>query len=284
MSRLSVPLLTALLIGCGAQPYRDGAPRGHVDVDSIPDAVPKHEPRSKYGNPTSYEQFGKTYHTLQSSHDFMERGIASWYGTKFHGRRTSSGEDYNMYLMTAAHKTLPLPSYAEVTNLDNGRRIVVKINDRGPFHEDRIIDLSYAAAIKLGINKTGTGRVEIRTLEPGGPPPALTVQALEPSSVRQMSLEPIPTALEIPKPVISTNNSSQLYLQVGAFNSLANAENLRQRLRKVAGNSIKVISNAHPTQPIYRVRIGPLANNQAAQQLASRLENQGINHSNLVFD
>ena len=289
MRHLSLSLLLTLLVGCSAQPYRDGAPRGYVDVSHIPDAVPKVEPRSKYGNPASYEQFGRTYHTLQSSEGFSERGIASWYGTKFHGRRTSSGEDYNMYAMTAAHKTLPLPTYVEVTNLDNGRQVVVKVNDRGPFHEGRIIDLSYAAAIKLGINKAGTGRVEIRALDPSPPrqlrqaktqnPPALTVQAIEaPSS------QITPVAIDAAPNPDGTVDDNKLYLQVGAFSSLSNAENLRKRLSDVAERPVHVLPNNDPQRPVYRVRIGPLADDIAAQQLASRLLDVGISNSSVVFD
>ena len=124
------------------------------------------EPLSRYGNPESYVVYGKTYHTLSSSKGYKERGAASWYGTKFHGKRTSSGEPYDLYAMTAAHKTLPLPTYVEVTNLKNGRTVIVKVNDRGPFHDDRLIDLSYAAAAKLDILPYGTGEVEVRAIDP----------------------------------------------------------------------------------------------------------------------
>jgi len=302
-------LIGALLVGCSAQPYRDSAPRGYVDVSKIPDAIPKDEPRSQYGNPNSYEQFGRTYHVMESSKGFVERGVASWYGTKFHGRRTSSGEDYNMYSMTAAHKTLPLPTYLEVTNLDNGKQVVVRVNDRGPFHDGRIIDLSYAAAIKLGINKHGTGRVEIRALQPGEPrhmanepPPALTIGTLAPSTIQMTAIEstpiqaepiaaePIPTAIAQTQPVAVTLPSrapdpgEERYLQVGAFSSLVNAENLRKRLSPVAQTPIRIVSNADPKQPVYRVRIGPLNSDEAAQQLAARLADAGINNSSVVFD
>ena len=128
--------------------------------------MPKVESKSKYGNPKSYVVFGKRYYVKDSAKGYVEQGIASWYGTKFHGRRTSSGETYDMYAMTAAHKTLPLPTYARVTNLENGRSVMVKVNDRGPFHQNRIIDLSYSAATRLGIVKTGTGRVEVEAIDP----------------------------------------------------------------------------------------------------------------------
>jgi len=162
-------LLLGLLSGCSSTADKGWATNGQPDADSIPDAVPKVEPKSKYGNPASYVVFGKRYYTKNSSKGYVERGVASWYGRDFHGRKTSSGEPYDMYAMTAAHKTLPLPTYARVTNLTNGRTAVVKINDRGPFHGDRVIDLSYSAARKLGVVAKGTGMVEIRAVDPRRP-------------------------------------------------------------------------------------------------------------------
>lgn len=162
-------LVLLLLAGCSGMAPRDGGPDRHVDLASVPDAVPRDEPHSRYGNPAHYEVYGKRYHVRDSADGYVERGIASWYGTKFHGRRTSSGEPYDMYRMTAAHKTLPLPTYCRVTNLRNGRSVIVRVNDRGPFHANRIIDLSYVAAAKLGIAANGTGLVEVRALDPGAP-------------------------------------------------------------------------------------------------------------------
>jgi rare lipoprotein A len=165
-------LCAALLLlgGCAGQGTRDtdGAYR-KLDPDGIPDAVPRVEPRSKYGNMASYRVRGRVYHTEQDSRGHVERGLASWYGNQFNGHRTSSGEPYDMYAMTAAHKTLPLPSYARITNLDNGRSAVVRINDRGPFHSTRVIDLSYAAATKIGVFPKGTATVEIRGIDPAAP-------------------------------------------------------------------------------------------------------------------
>jgi len=289
LARLAaITALVTSLIGCSSSPFQrgDGAPNVHVNVDAIPNPVPRHEPVSRYGNPDTYTVLGKSYKTLKSNKGFVERGIASWYGTKFHGRRTSSGESYNMYAMTAAHKTLPLPTYVEVTNLDNGRQIIVKVNDRGPFHEGRIIDLSYAAAIKLGTNKAGTGRVEIRAIDPSNPnahrnkqtSPAVTLQAIaEPSTV-------VATAEAIPQQAVANTASQSLYLQVGAFSSRTNAENLRSRLTDMAGNPIHIFAGDNPAQPVYRVRIGPLISDQAAQQLASRLVSEGITNTSVVID
>lgn len=138
-----------------------------IDLDAVPDAIPVEEPRSRYGNMAQYEAMGRTYRTLATSEGYEAEGMASWYGEEFHGRRTSSGEPYDMYAMSAAHPTLPLPSYVEVLNLENGRRVVVRVNDRGPFHAGRIIDVSYAAAHRLGMLAKGTARVRIRALQPG---------------------------------------------------------------------------------------------------------------------
>jgi rare lipoprotein A len=161
--------LLGLLSGCSGTDRRGESPNSDADFSNIPDAVPKVEPKSQFGNPESYVVFGRRYRTMDSSDGYVARGVASWYGPTFHGRRTSSGEPYDMYAMTAAHKTLPLPTYARVTNLQNGRSAVVKVNDRGPFYADRVIDLSYAAASKLGVVKNGTAFVEIRAIDPAHP-------------------------------------------------------------------------------------------------------------------
>ena len=147
---------------------RDSAPQHALDISGIPEPVPRDEPTSTYGNRSPYTVLGKSYRVLDSAEGYVERGMASWYGQKFHGRQTSSRELYDMCSFSAAHKTLPLPSYVRVTNLDNGRSVVVRVNDRGPFHEGRIIDLSYAAAVKLGVDRTGTARVEVQALNGGG--------------------------------------------------------------------------------------------------------------------
>lgn len=160
-------VLMMLLVGCGSfSDIQDGAPTRRINANRISNAVPKVLPRSKFGNPASYVVYGKRYYVKNSSKGFDERGVASWYGTKFHGRRTSSGERYNLYGMTAAMRTLPLPTFVEVTNLRNHKKIIVKVNDRGPFNPHRIIDLSYAAATKLDMLKKGTAFVEVRAIDP----------------------------------------------------------------------------------------------------------------------
>src|SRR5690606_34417765 len=169
--------------GLYAPHIRDSVPDEVPDVDAIPEPEVVAEPRSRYGNRSPYKVLGKSYRVLDTAEGYRGTGLASYYGNKFHGRRTSNLEVYDMYAFTAAHKSLPLPSFARVTNLDNGRSVVVRVNDRGPFHEGRVVDLSYAAAVKLDIHRQGTGRVEVRGLAPGeaapvqlaaAPPPAVT--------------------------------------------------------------------------------------------------------------
>lgn len=289
MRHLALLALLLTLAGCSTTPLvvepGDGAPRHQIDVSTIPDATPRAEPYSRYGNPERYEVFGKTYTTLKGSKGHIEQGIASWYGTKFHGRRTSSGEPYDLYDMTAAHKTLPLPTYAQVTNLDNGRSVVVKINDRGPFHDDRIIDLSYAAAMKLDIVKSGTGRVELRAIDPHNPDAHLarspgfiaTANAADPGAVELGRVEPARVAAATP---IATES---IFLQAGAFSSFGNADSLRSRIGAIAASPI-VISKSIDPQPLYRVRIGPLGSAEEAQQMAQRLSAIGITTSRVSSD
>ncbi len=266
-------LLSCLILtACGetkiipSKGQSDAAPDKHVDVSNIPNAVPKNEPRSKYGNPKSYVVFDKRYYVMDSSKGFVEKGIASWYGTKFHGRRTSSGETYDMYAMTAAHKNLPLPTYAKVTNLNNGKFIIVKVNDRGPFHENRIIDLSYTAATKLDIVKKGTGLVEVRAIEPG---------------------QDFPDSYETGAPVevaSVSNTDTGFYIQVGSFSQLANAEKLRVKLEPLGENLVKVSQAIVAGENLYRVRIGPLTDIDLSDSIISKLENYGVLEHRIVVN
>lgn len=175
---LPLLVITLVLAACSSTPktiqmtQEDGAPGFNLDASNIPNARPRYLPQSQYGNPESYVVNGKRYFTLSSAKGFKQKGIASWYGTKFHSRLTSSGEPYDMLAMTAAHKSLPLPTFVRVTNLKTGQQIIVKVNDRGPFKKGRIIDLSYAAAVKLGMAKQGTAPVEIVALPPFNQPNA----------------------------------------------------------------------------------------------------------------
>jgi rare lipoprotein A len=259
---------------------QDSAPERLIDVSHVQDAVPRAEPRSRYGNPTSYEVFGKRYRTLQNSRGYSERGIASWYGTKFHGHRTSSGESYDMYSMSAAHKTLPLPTYARVTNLKNGKSVIVKINDRGPFHENRLIDLSYAAAARLEILGEGTGLVEVTAIDPQTHTRQATKPRIAPSQPK--------VAVGTPKPapaVKPPTHSPTLYLQLGAFSSRDNAERLQSKLSAVELPGTLQISKATANnRPVYRVRVGPLASVESADRLTQLLANHGIHDPHVIID
>jgi peptidoglycan lytic transglycosylase len=244
----------------------DAAPNKQVDVSNIPNAIPKKEPKSRYGNPKSYVVFDKRYYVMESSKGFVEKGIASWYGTKFHGRRTSSGETYDMHAMTAAHKNLPLPTYVKVTNLNNGKHIIVKVNDRGPFHENRIIDLSYTAAIKLDIVKKGTGLVEVRAIEPG--------QVIPESAY---SGAPVEVAAV-------SNANTGFYIQVGSFSHLVNAENLRLKLGPLAEHLVKISQAVVAGENLYRVRIGPLTDIDLSDSIISKLVNYGVTEHRIVVN
>jgi rare lipoprotein A len=259
----AVVLIGMLFTGCSSQLARetgDAAPQGPVDISGIPDAVPRDEPISRYGNPVSYEVMGHRYYTLTNRNGYVERGIASWYGTKFHGRRTSSGEPYDLYQMTAAHKTLPLPTYARVTNLQNGRSIIVKINDRGPFHPNRIIDLSYVAAAKLGILGHGTGLVEVEAINPSVPKKPM-LAAREPAATH-----------------------ASLFLQVGAFKNRDNAKRLSSKLQNANIDDIHIMEASNASGPIYRVRIGPLDSVDEADRISSNLVSQGYASTQVVID
>jgi rare lipoprotein A len=256
-------LLALFLNGCSSvdKINRDHGPRpGSIDVSKTPNAVPKNEPKSKYGNPTSYLVNGKTYYVLNSSTNFVEKGIASWYGEKFHGRRTSSGETYDMYGMTAAHKSLPLPAYVEVTNLNNGKKVILKVNDRGPFHDNRIIDLSYTAAAKLEILQEGTGLVEVRVINPN-------------SYVN--SRAPIESPLASLKTGASNINYG-FYIQVGAYSELSNAVKMREKLGPLAESLLKINEAMLKGQKVYRVRFGPISDISLADSIVESLKTYGV--------
>ena len=248
MKRLIVPLTRAVLLmsGCAGEKAKetepaDGPSGRKITPADVRDAVPVKEPLARYGNQSPYTVFGKTYTVLPSNKGYQERGIASWYGSKFHGRRTSSGEPYDMHLATAAHKRLPLPTYAEVTNLDNGRKMIVKINDRGPFHDDRVIDLSYAAAIKLGVDQTGTARVDVRAIDVGMSKPA---------------------AVKVP---------DGTFLQVGAFSKRKTADNLAG---KMIAAELKPVT-VQRSRGLYKVWIGPYASEHEIQASIERVVELG---------
>lgn len=240
--------------------YSDDGPPERVpeNLASIPDAVPSDEPFHRFAN-RPYTVFGQTYVPVVNKEPAKERGIASWYGRKFHGQRTASGETYDMFAMTAAHKTYPIPSFAKVTNVKNGKSVVVRINDRGPFHSDRIIDLSYAAAAKIGIVNAGSGLVEVERVFAGPPP-------VDASAVTPL---PQPTPATIETPVIAQEPAG-LWLQLGAFSSADGAESFR---KKVATQTpwllepLQVVSR----DGLHRVRAGPYRNREEAAAIAEKL-------------
>lgn len=265
---VSLPAVFAalLLAACAPVAPRDGAPAGPTPTSrQLPaDPVPMAEPRSRYGNGPVYEVFGQRYEVLDSSQGYQAQGVASWYGKKFHGRLTASREPYDMYAMTAAHKSLPIPSYVEVRNLKNNRRVVVRVNDRGPFVDNRIIDLSYAAAIKLDMVRDGTGLVEVTALN------SVATQARD-NPVSGQS-EPPPTA------------NAGIYVQVGAFGDRDNAERRFRLLKERGIGSSFVHREQRGQQALYRVRIGPISGVEHYDRVVADLSRIGIQDTHLVSE
>ena len=278
---LALPGCSLLRRGPEAPSPGAGVPAPPRDLAAIPDAVPRDEPRSRYGNPETYEVFGRRYRVMKSAKGHVERGLASWYGPGFHAERTSSGEPYDMYAMTAAHKTLPIPCFVRVTNLENGRSVVVRVNDRGPFVGDRIIDLSYTAAWKLDMLRAGTAKVEIRVLEPGrrAPPPPVVAAAIPAAPVTAPVTAPVaaPIAAPIaaPTPAAIAAGGGGL-LQVGAFGSRANADALVTRLQASGIGDASVSEASVGGRTVFRVRVGPVVDATQALELADRLRAFGI--------
>jgi rare lipoprotein A len=264
----AVPLAVGVAVGLAAcvsappQPGTAGSPP--PPADSVPDAVPRTEPRSRNGNPPFYDVFGIRYFVLSSSVGYRERGVASWYGPGFHKVRTSTGEAYDMYGMTAAHKTLPLPAYVQVTNLQNGHSVVVRVNDRGPFVGNRIIDLSYTAAAKLDMLRNGTAMVEVRTVD-------------APSTV--------PPAEPVTRPPVQTPAATPtLFVQAGAFSDPANADRLVEKLRGGGYGKVFVRDDQIAGRRMYRVRIGPIPDVADFDRVVAALERAGVHDAHLALD
>ncbi|MCE8034722.1 septal ring lytic transglycosylase RlpA family protein [Halomonas sp. MCCC 1A11057] len=336
----AVLVVSALLAGCAGSgssgPARDDAPRASSaapatgggryamsgdaypenppDVSQIPDAVPRVEEPSRGGNRPVYEVWGKTYHVLPDARGYARQGTASWYGEKFHGYATSNGEIYDMYKMSAAHRSLPLPTYARVTSLDNGRSVIVRVNDRGPFHNDREIDLSYAAAARLDILERGTGRVKVEAIDPvvwlaenggGGANQSATpaVQtAAQASSPAQASPRPVATANTNPNnsssnssnTIASTSGSGAtdagaasrgeggdglpIYLQIAALGSADNARALKARLERELSHPVRVAD----ATGMYRVQVGPLAHAGQVEPVRAELRRAGFDQAFIV--
>jgi rare lipoprotein A len=264
---------TALLLGaCGTAPQKsegpaqpgtfgkyysnDGPPESvPVDLAQVPEAVPRDEPFHRFAN-RPYTVFGHTYVPVVDKEPTRERGIASWYGKMFHGRKTASGEIYDMFAMTAAHKTLPIPSFARVTNLQNGKSVVVRVNDRGPFHAGRVIDLSYAAAMRIGIAAAGSGLVEVERI-------------FAPSDVVALGPVAPPAMADVVTPIVQ-QDAAALWLQLGAFSSAENAEAFRARAAaSLAWNREPI--DVSVRDGLYRVRLGPYRNPREAAAIADKV-------------
>ena len=248
----------------------DAGPTHKIDWTQVKPVIPKVEKKSPYGNPRSYEQFGKTYYILKSANDYRKKGVASWYGTKFHGRRTSSGEAYDMLQLTAAHKTLPIPCYVRVTNLDNGKILTVRVNDRGPFVKSRIIDLSYAAAHKLGMAKKGTANVIVESV------------TIAPSGVSIQSDKPVSSEFVRAKNV-SPKQGKHRYVQVGAYANHKSAQTLAKVLDREIKLPVKITSVKRGSKNLYRVRIGPIDSLALAEKLAETLNISELGKPSIVY-
>ncbi|GJL80845.1 MAG: lipoprotein [marine bacterium B5-7] len=296
-----IACLTILIAACsstgtdGKYYQDDGPPKAGKGPkpEAVADAVPRDEPLSRSGN-SPYQALGQNFVPMKSARGFHEEGYASWYGRKYHGRRTSSGEIYDMYAMTAAHPTLPLPSYVRVRNLDNGRVVVVKVNDRGPFLNNRVIDLSYMAALKLGIVGSGTGRVEVVTVFAGDTPSVNQMANRSASQDTSVNVQtsgtttpgaPIIATTIIPVAQAAVPNTSSLVsqdisspvtqryvLQAGSFASRDNAERLLSRLRQGGYNNIRVTRVNVSGREYHRVQIGPYTDRQSADLIAATIE------------
>lgn len=286
-----------LLVACASKPAKD-ASEATIDTSvDLASVQPIFEPPSRYGNPETYTVFGRNYRVKSTSAGHRERGLASWYGEDFHGRRTSSGTPYDMYAISAAHKTLPIPTYVRVTRLDNGRSLVVRVDDRGPFVDGRIIDLSYGAARKLGMVEQGTAPVEVVALQPyqylvrhQGPRDdgtRLAEARAVPPQAAPARLPTVRVAAEAPRelatvgPDLAATVVGNAYLQVGAFSDLNRAEQLRGLLSGSLDHGVHLASD---DARLHRVRIGPLSDSTDVDRARVELAELGIRQAYLVHD
>jgi len=303
-------VLTMLLAACSGGGRRDDAPAATRSSTVQSDS----EVRSQRGNPPFYDVLGKRYHVLPTNAGYRARGVASWYGLDFHGLATSSGEPYDMHAMTAAHTTLPLPTWVEVTNLENGKSVIVKVNDRGPFVDNRLIDLSYAAATQLDMVRNGTARVEVRTVAapyaqpllaavppPAVAPPQATTQppASNPTAPAATTRPVIvPTAAGAPAPItasvlglpsLSTSppqaaSQSRMFVQAGAFAERDNAVRLVARLNANGFENPFIVSDRNGRRVLHRVRLGPIRDAEELARVKAQLASFGVTNSQLVVD
>jgi len=274
----SIALLLMLVVisGCASRPVADGdgPPQSGsaIPPDLPPDPVPRSEPPSRYGNGPIYEVFGRPYQVLSTSEGYTERGVASWYGSKFHGRMTSAQEPYDMHALTAAHKTLPLPTYVRVRNLRNNKSVIVRVNDRGPFVDNRIIDLSYAAARRIDMIEDGTSLVEVTAINPGTEPQTV-------AGVPAAGLAGDGTAAHR-----ATPDTQQVYVQVGAFGERTNAVRRFEMLKRGGIRDAFVHRDPDSVRDLYRVRIGPISDVGRYDALVVQLQDLGIANAHLVSE
>ncbi|WP_301414540.1 septal ring lytic transglycosylase RlpA family protein [Microbulbifer spongiae] len=285
-ARCGMLLAAVFLVSCGGlqtdpgsqagpgDSIRDSGPPTPVSMLATPDPTPVREPIGPAGNKSPYRVNGVTYHVRDAVKGYKERGKASWYGTKFHGRNTANGEIYNMYAISAAHKTLPLPSYAKVTNLDNGRSIIVRVNDRGPFVQGRIIDLSYTAAQKLGYVERGVARVEVESLDPAALPPVTEV-LLTGDGLKGPEGLAKDTSVKLP---------GNTFLQVGAYSNFAQAEAVRAQLADAIDYPVLVSPVKRDGKVLYRVRIGPIARQRALATARETVTQKQLGQPQVVYE
>jgi len=276
---LLLPALV-MLVGCASSPSatpaspnagryqisQDRAPTRVLKASEVRDVVPTAINRTMAGNRSPYEVLGKRYRVMSSEEGYFERGVASWYGEKFHGHKTSNGEIFDMYEVSAAHKSLPIPSFLKVTNLDNNRSIVVRVNDRGPFHGDRIIDLSYAAAVKLGYADRGTARVELEAIVVKGGAPRERIE--QPQLAR-----------------VGGGKIANQYLQVGAYSMRGSAQEVAKQLQGLTRQPVRIEEvRSSQGQTLHRVRIGPLSNLTEVDMLKARVASANLGTPYTVSD
>ena len=251
--------------GLYAPQLSDSAPASAIDISKLTEPTPRSDPLARYGNRSPYTVLGKSYWVLDRSDDYDQRGIASWYGQKFNGRKTSSGEIYSICEFTAAHKTLPLPSYVRVTNSKNGKSVVVRVNDRGPFHEGRIIDLSFVAASRIGLDKTGTAPVRVELLAGDG-------SSRRDSNQRDLDNRPARYA---------DNNDAEVSLQFGSFANKDNAKQLQDRLQAADINNVELEKADVNEQAVWRVQVHGLKNEQLGD-IFEKLRQLGLSRPKVV--
>jgi rare lipoprotein A len=252
---------------------KDEGPDQDIDVSKVPDATPQAEPLARFGNKTPYKVLGETYHVLNDSAGFTQTGTASWYGRKFHGLKTSSGERYDMYKMSAAHRELPLPTYARVTNVKNNKTVIVKINDRGPFHSERVMDLSYAAAARLDIIKSGTAEIKIEAIDPS----QYTAESLKdsrtetPTTKTNATTEPLALSASSKeqKTTISSNGKKGFFIQVAAFSREDNVLAMAEQLAKEYNLQTDIDGKVKGDSFLYLLYFGPFPHREEA---ASKLK------------